>query len=169
MGRTNSKGILIWHTRDRAPRLWWPCQNGWPRSIEVTQTEKQSTKKTKTLAWFFKNIQIVKDKCWGRAAGSSLVRINQWLGFGAFIRVCVLVAQLCSILYNSMNCNLPGSSVHGILQARILEWVAISFFRGIFLTQGLNPHLLGLLCWQAESLPSEPPRKWPGLSRLREF
>ena len=36
---------------------------------------------------------------------------------------------------------LPGSSVHGILQARKLEWVAISFSRGIFLTQGSNPCL----------------------------
>ena len=36
----------------------------------------------------------------------------------------------------------PGSSVHGILQARILEWVAIPFSRGIFPTQGLNPGLL---------------------------
>ena len=36
----------------------------------------------------------------------------------------------------------PGSSVHGILQARILEWVAISSSRGLFLTQGLNPHIL---------------------------
>ena len=45
----------------------------------------------------------------------------------------------------SMDCSLPGSSVHGILQARILEWVAIPFSRGIFLTQGSN---LGLLhCW----------------------
>ena len=34
-----------------------------------------------------------------------------------------------------MDCNLQGSSVHGILQAGILEWVAISFSRGIFLTQ----------------------------------
>ena len=33
---------------------------------------------------------------------------------------------------------MPGSSVHGISQARILEWVAISAFRAIFLTQGLN-------------------------------
>ena len=37
-----------------------------------------------------------------------------------------------------MDCSLPGSSVHGILQAGILEWVAIPFFQGIFLTQGLN-------------------------------
>ena len=37
------------------------------------------------------------------------------------------VAQLCPTLCNPVDCNLPGSSVHGILQARILEWVAISF------------------------------------------
>ena len=36
----------------------------------------------------------------------------------------------------------PGSSVHGILQARTLEWIAISFSRGIFPTQGSNPGLL---------------------------
>ena len=41
-----------------------------------------------------------------------------------------------------MHCNLSGSSDHGIFQARILEWVAISFSRGIFPTQGLNPGLL---------------------------
>ena len=38
--------------------------------------------------------------------------------------------QLCLILCTPMNCSLPDSSVHGILQARILEWVAISFSRG---------------------------------------
>ena len=41
--------------------------------------------------------------------------------------LCVLVTQLCLILCDSMDCSSPGSSVHGILQARILEWVAISF------------------------------------------
>ena len=40
------------------------------------------------------------------------------------------VAQSCQTLCNPMNCSLPGTSVHGILQARILEWVAISFSRG---------------------------------------
>ena len=39
-----------------------------------------------------------------------------------------------------MDCNLPGSSVHGILQARILEWVAISFSRGSFRPRtGIEP------------------------------
>ena len=42
---------------------------------------------------------------------------------------CVLVAQSCLALSDPMDCP-PGSSVHGILQARILEWVAILFSRG---------------------------------------
>ena len=47
-------------------------------------------------------------------------------------KVKVLVAQSCPILCNPMDCSLPGSSVHGILQAKILEWVVISFSRGSF-------------------------------------
>ena len=43
--------------------------------------------------------------------------------------VCVLVVQLCPILWDPMNCSLPGSSVHEILQARIQDWVAIPFSR----------------------------------------
>ena len=43
----------------------------------------------------------------------------------------VLVAQLCPTLCNPMDCSAPGFSVHGILQARILEWVAIPFSRGL--------------------------------------
>ena len=37
------------------------------------------------------------------------------------------VAQLCPTLIDPMDCSLPGSSVHGICQARVLEWVAIAF------------------------------------------
>ena len=43
--------------------------------------------------------------------------------------MCVLVAQACPTLCHLMDCSLPGSSVCGILQARILEWVAISLSR----------------------------------------
>ena len=42
-----------------------------------------------------------------------------------------LVTQLCLTFCNPMDCNPPGSSVDGIFQARILEWVAISFSRGL--------------------------------------
>ena len=37
------------------------------------------------------------------------------------------VAQSCRTLSNPMDCNLPGSSIHGIFQARVLEWGAIAF------------------------------------------
>ena len=56
-------------------------------------------------------------------------------------KVKVLVTQLCPALCDPMDCSQAGSSVHGILQARVLEWVAIPSPR-IFLTQGLNLHLL---------------------------
>ena len=46
------------------------------------------------------------------------------------MKVKVLVIQLCLTCCDPMDCSPPGSSVHGILQARILEWVAISFSRG---------------------------------------
>ena len=49
-----------------------------------------------------------------------------WMGAGTMC----LVTQLCPTLCDPMDCSPPGSSVHGILQARILEWVAISFSRG---------------------------------------
>ena len=42
----------------------------------------------------------------------------------------VKVTQLCLTLCDTMDCSLPGSSIHGIFQARVLEWVAISFSRG---------------------------------------
>ena len=66
--------------------------------------------------------------------------------------VCVCI-QLCQTLCNLMDCSLRGSSVHGSFQAIILEWVAISYSKGIFLTQGSNLSLLHLLHWQAVSLP----------------
>ena len=43
---------------------------------------------------------------------------------------CCLVAKSCPTLCDPMDCSLPGSSVHGISQARILEWFAISYSRG---------------------------------------
>ena len=50
--------------------------------------------------------------------------------FFLHILKCSVVTQSCPTLCDPMDCSPPGSSVHGILQARILEWVAISSFRG---------------------------------------
>ena len=55
------------------------------------------------------------------------------------------VFQSYLTLCNPLGCSLPGSSVQGTFQTRILEWVAIFLLQGIFLTQGLNLHLLCFL------------------------
>ena len=75
-----------------------------------------------------------------------------------FVCVYVLVAQLCPTLCNIVDCSPPGSSVHGILQAIILEWVSIthcnevtSLLQGIFPLQRSKQGLLH--CRQ--TLPSE--------------
>ena len=65
------------------------------------------------------------------------------------VRVCV---QSCPTLCDPMDCSSPGSSVHEISQASILEWVVISFSRGISPTQGSHSSLLCFLHWQADSL-----------------
>ena len=69
-----------------------------------------------------------------------------WIFCFSFRDLCVyvLVPESCPTLCNSMDYRPPGSSVHGIFQARILEWGAISSSSGIFPTQGLNS---GLLHW----------------------
>ena len=64
---------------------------------------------------------------------------------------CAQLLQLCPTLCSPMDYSPPGSSVHGILQARILEWIAMPCSRGIFLTWGSNPNRLCLL--YADSLP----------------
>ena len=64
---------------------------------------------------------------------------------------CAQLLQLCPTLCGPMDYSPPGSSVHGILQARVLEWIAMPSSRGIFLTWGSNPSHLCLL--YADSLP----------------
>ena len=65
------------------------------------------------------------------------------------------VAQSCPTLCDPMDCSLPGSSLHGILQARVLEWVAISS-PGDLPDPGIKP---GSPAFQADALTSEPPGK----------
>ena len=90
--------------------------------------------------------------CWETLNSSSV---------SGHITVC---AQSCLTLCDPMDCNLPGSSVHGISQARILECVATSHSRGSSQPRDLtcissNPHLLHLLHRQVDSLPLASPGK----------
>jgi len=55
------------------------------------------------------------------------------------------VAQSCPTLRDSMDCSLPGSSVHGISQARVLEWVAIAFSGNKIESPEINPCTYGYL------------------------
>ena len=65
--------------------------------------------------------------------------------------------QSCLTLYDPMDCSPLGSSVHGILQARILKWAAMPSSRGSFQPRDL--HLLHVLHCQAGSLSLAPPGK----------
>ena len=73
---------------------------------------------------------------------------------------CVLVAQSCLTLCSPMDCNLPGCIVPGILQARILEWVAISLSRG----SSRPRNWCRSIALQMDSSPSELPGKAPKCS-----
>ena len=65
-----------------------------------------------------------------------------------------------------MDCSPPGSSAHGILQARILKWIAVPSSRG---PSGPRDPTQVLLLWQAGSLPLAPPGKPQPYSRPAEL
>ena len=71
------------------------------------------------------------------------------------MKVNVLVTQSCPVLWNPLDCSPSGSSVHGILQAALLEWVAVSFS-----SRSSSPrdqtHVSCISCIVVDSLPSEP-------------
>ena len=72
------------------------------------------------------------------------------------------VAQSCLTLRDPMDCSLPGSSVHGIFQARVLEWVAISVFTKYPLLKGISSfHSTRMFWWDC---PSQNPYPLPGVS-----
>ena len=68
------------------------------------------------------------------------------------------VVQSCLTLCDPADCSPPGSSIHGILQARILEWITISFPRG---SSGSRDGTPGSPALQADALTSEPPGQTP--------
>ena len=89
----------------------------------------------------------------GQSSGTKPLTCEIWCYLQ--VKVKVLVTQLCLTPCDPMNSSLPGSSVHGIFQARILEWVATFFSRGSS-RPGIEPWSPNL---QAHSLLFEPPGK----------
>ena len=71
------------------------------------------------------------------------------------------VAQLCPTLRNPMDCSLPGSSVHGIFQARVLEWGAIAFsISDTCCTFIIDCHYFPLWGFPGGSVVKNPPAMW---------
>ena len=87
------------------------------------------------IAWLLGKVQNSIRSChWKKFSSLHKISYLFFCGGTCFTFTCFtfffLITQSCLTLCNSMDCSLPGSSVHGIFQARILEWVAISFSRG---------------------------------------
>ena len=112
------------------------CCPGWWRCMQLFL--EQLKPRVLALVWIYRLVdpagmnlgdvetEVYKICWWGRLSKQQKNHRHKI----RYVKARVLVAQSCSILCDPMDCCLPGSSVHGILQARILEWVAISFSRG---------------------------------------
>ena len=85
-----------------------------------------------------------ESRCW-----SEILELDLWLP------CCCLVAKLCPTLCDPMDYSPPGSSIHGISQGRMLEWVAISFSRGSSQPRD-RTHVS---CLAGGFFPTEPPGK----------
>ena len=110
--------------------------------------------------------------CWGLGMVCGMFSSSLWftdICASNYAWVCARLFQSHMTLCDPMDCSPPGSSVHGILLARILEWVANAFLQGIFPTQGWNLHLSCLLHWQASSLPLVPPGKPMSITQNSRF
>ena len=85
---------------------------------------------------------------------------------------CAQLCQACWTACSPVDCSLPGTSVYEILQARILEWAAISFSRRSSRPRDLNPCFLHVLHWQADSLlpchPKSPQKCVAWLNSVKE-
>ena len=103
----------------------WELKEGCSREGEGAPVEvrKPGWGPGRGFAWQYKNFESyfrINVSHW-------VVCIKGWQGCPFLF---VSVTQSCLTLCDPMDCSQPGSSVHGILQARILEWVAIPFSRG---------------------------------------
>ena len=71
----------------------------------------------------------------------------------SFLYACVFRCSVVSDSWEPLDCSPPGSAVHGDFPGKNTGVGCHFLLQGVFLTQGLNLHLLHLLRWQADSLP----------------
>ena len=123
------------HSSILAWRIPWTEEPGGLQSTALqsqTLLKRLSThavKKTKESHWQNVSVNILYScKCFGICSWSW--RQEPRMGEGCILCCVCLVAQLCLTLRDPMEWSPPGSSVHGILQARILEWITMPSSRG---------------------------------------
>ena len=139
------------------PILWPPDEKSWliwkdPDARKEWGQKEKGTTEDETVGWHHQlnghefgwtpgvgdgQGGLASCGSWGRKDSDTTEQLN-WTD------LCLLakLLQSCPILCNPMDYGPPGFSAHGILQTRILEWVANSILQGIFPTQGLNLRLL---------------------------
>ena len=98
------------------------CGSIWPRSHNMA---KETSDQTRVPVFTFSSACVI------HGAAKSQTRLSNWTDWltDCLWLVRVLAVQSCPTLCDPMDCSPPGSSVHGILQAKILEWVVIPFSR----------------------------------------
>ena len=97
------------------------CCTSFPRGVILMAVEK--------LDWAGQTCSVPKSVRLVHSGNCLFQKNKSFNNFFFNVKCVVLVTQSCLILLDLMERGLPGSSIHGISQARILEWVAISFSR----------------------------------------
>ena len=98
------------------------CDGSWWPTTHFVCTDQDYVSCQSNCDWMYNSMSQVRE-AWC-AAVHGITKSQLWLGDQSE------VAQWCPTLCDPINCSLSASSIHGIFQARILEWVAISFSRG---------------------------------------
>ena len=151
-----------WFTQGRVPFLWLPLSSDWgvegmrvsplvsiwdcPEGSSQVQNSLWN-QRIPLLELHHRQLSLLPSSFLESLTGVVLKALKCQLGSKSWSEV----SQSCLTRWDPLDCSPPGSSLHGISQVRVLEWVAISF---LFLTLGSNP---GLLHQQAGSLPIVPP------------
>ena len=102
----------------RSQRTFWSCKK---ETKFPTDKKRQVPELSWKYLWIYKWVVRIFTRAW--SVNSKTIKQSRY--------DCVFwVTQWCLTLCNPIDCSPPGSSSHGFLQARILEWVAIPFSRG---------------------------------------
>ena len=114
--------------------LQTPCREGLPKGWKGHRRRRsshhrtQESRSTPEAAGYHTVEQTSSLQC--QRSSSTTQKMSEMQILRLYPAAVLCCAESCPTLCDPMDCNPPGSSVHGILQSRILEWVVISFCRG---------------------------------------